>query len=1432
VDASGRVISVAAGTDSVIASAGGRADTVAVLSRQIAKTLSLTPPSDTLVISDSTALVLTASDSNNVAITSPRYAVTSSNAAVATVDSATLRVRAIATGVDTITVALNGLTARSVILVTGSNLIVTQLVVTPADTLVEGDSATVSFKVKNVGVLRADSTIAGYTAVDAASNTILGGTTRLLSVPALNPGDSAFISTRVPIDTVVAWPDSVKAQILIDYNRTVAETNEGDNTAYSAVHHLRYRVMSVTMAPQSGPFTLSGDTTVWTALGDTVLFTAVARDRYGRVLSDRHVAFLGGSLDFCQRCEVLGPPPPVAVLDTVGTVVSIFNGVDSIAAYHMRINPAGDTTFIFGYGHVRVTQVADSIDLSADSDSLSSIDEQTAYLVQFYDRNGNPASNIVPTWSSSDTLVAVVVPDTLSAQLGVITARGNGTATITVGYNGLTASHRIVVAQVATDIAIKQNGEAIEEITLLPGDSVQLTAYAVDAYGNQVSGISVNWFSVDTTKVRVSNTGMLRALLVGTNDTYIYVNDASNPDLVHNLLVHIVAPANANVIWTGATSTAWATATNFSPNGVPTNSDVVWVRAASANQPVLGGSVSVGGIIIDAGASLNIGSSTLTLASIGYVYGSVISSGGRFSLVQTGTYFGSLPTTDVNGSWSAAGTTSFAGNVVINDNGNFSPGGHTVTVNGNLTLDSHGYLTMADAADVLDVSGNVYWNRQDDNAQSVSAGLIKVQGNFSSGGTASAGFRTSGTHTVLFNGSAAQTVSLAYGDDCRHYFNRIEIANPAGVQFTNHVCINDGVTITSGLATGAVRAHIANYLTDATGDRWQVAATRFYGGTPTLPSAGMKGLLFVNTAMAPTTGFVADSIEIYDGGNLTVNGKNIRVRGNFTMDSHGYLTMANAADVLDVGGNVYWNRQDDNAQTVSAGLIKVQGNFSSGGTASAGFRTSGTHTVLFNGTNAQTASLAYGDDCRHYFNRIEIANAAGVQFTNHVCINDGVTMTNGLATGAVRAHVANYLTDGTGDRWRVAATRFYGGTPTLPAAGMKGLLFVSTAMTPTASFMADSIEIYDGGNLNINGKTIRVRGNFTMDSHGYLTMANAADVLDVGGNVYWNRQDDNVQTVSAGLIKVQGNFSSGGTASAGFRPSGTHTVQFNGSGLQSVNLAYGDDCRHYFNRIEIANAAGVQFTNHACVGDGVTMTNGLATGAVRAHIANYLTDATGDRWQVAATNFYGGTPTLPVAGMKGLLYVSTAMSPTASFTVDSIEIYNGGNLTVNGKNIRVRGNFTMDSNGYLTMASGADVLDVGGNIYWNRQDDNAQTVNAGLIKVQGNFTTGGTASAGFRPNGSHTVLFNGTSAQTVSLAYGFDGRHYFQNAQVQNAAGVTFSNSFTMNGNLNSSGTLTIPGGVTTSVGNNLTLAGVTNNNGTLRYHGTLSGTVSNGPSR
>ena len=54
-----------------------------------------------------------------------------------------------------------------------------------------------------------------------------------------------------------------------------------------------------------------------------------------------------------------------------------------------------------------------------------------------------------------------------------------------------------------------------------------------------------------------------------------------------------------------------------------------------------------------------------------------------------------------------------------------------------------------------------------------------------------------------------------------------------------------------------------------------------------------------------------------------------------------------------------------------------------------------------------------------------------------------------------------------------------------------------------------------------------------------------------------------------------------------------------------------------------------------------------------------------------------------------------------------------------------------------------------------------------MIKVQGNFSSGGTASAGFRPNGTHTVLFNGTSAQTVSLAYGSDGRHYFQNANAE-----------------------------------------------------------------
>ncbi len=68
--------------------------------------------------------------------------------------------------------------------------------------------------------------------------------------------------------------------------------------------------------------------------------------------------------------------------------------------------------------------------------------------------------------------------------------------------------------------------------------------------------------------------------------------------------------------WTGASSTVWATSSNWSPSGVPTSTDNALFSAAFTNQPSLTASAIVGGLWIKTGVTK---SAVISAGSTSYV---------------------------------------------------------------------------------------------------------------------------------------------------------------------------------------------------------------------------------------------------------------------------------------------------------------------------------------------------------------------------------------------------------------------------------------------------------------------------------------------------------------------------------------------------------------------------------------------------------------------------------------------------------------------------------------------------------------------------------------------------------------------------------------------------------------------------------------------
>lgn len=113
---------------------------------------------------------------------------------------------------------------------------------------------------------------------------------------------------------------------------------------------------------------------------------------------------------------------------------------------------------------------------------------------------------------------------------------------------------------------------------------------------------------------------------------------------IYSLLIYIVFintfPALATTYtWTGNTSTAWNTTSNWSPSGTPTTGDFVHIYSATYH-PVLPGKKTLSGMTMHSG-TLNCNGDTLVLNSGASVFSGGTISNGRLELTGTQMTFGS-----------------------------------------------------------------------------------------------------------------------------------------------------------------------------------------------------------------------------------------------------------------------------------------------------------------------------------------------------------------------------------------------------------------------------------------------------------------------------------------------------------------------------------------------------------------------------------------------------------------------------------------------------------------------------------------------------------------------------------------------------------------------------------------------------------------------
>jgi alpha-tubulin suppressor-like RCC1 family protein len=121
------------------------------------------------------------------------------------------------------------------------------------------------------------------------------------------------------------------------------------------------------------------------------------------------------------------------------------------------------------------------------------------------DQAGNPLVGRSITWATTEPTVATV------SAAGVVNGVGPGSATITATSEGKSGSATVSVAIPVASVTVSPG-----ELTLLVGESQQLTAITRDEAGNPLDGRSITWTTTEPTVATVSATGIVTGVGTGS----------------------------------------------------------------------------------------------------------------------------------------------------------------------------------------------------------------------------------------------------------------------------------------------------------------------------------------------------------------------------------------------------------------------------------------------------------------------------------------------------------------------------------------------------------------------------------------------------------------------------------------------------------------------------------------------------------------------------------------------------------------------------------------------------------------------------------------------------------------------------------------------------------------------------------------------------
>jgi T5SS/PEP-CTERM-associated repeat protein len=539
-----------------------------------------------------------------------------------------------------------------------------------------------------------------------------------------------------------------------------------------------------------------------------------------------------------------------------------------------------------------------------------------------------------------------------------------------------------------------------------------------------------------------------------------------------------VPAARAQTLWTGASSTNWFTAGNWSPAAVPTSSANVEIDTNGGNQPLISsGSATTDNLTV--GNDSSSGSGTILTVQGG---SSFVTSGNAFIGDNTKSN-GTLSVTGANTKWTVNG------NITVGNSGSgsfFVLSGAQANVTGLTTLGGSagglGFIHVDGANSTLNLGGDL-----DMGVAANSTLLISNGGTIrSTEGEMGAGFFSSGNTTALATVTGANSTWIITGNS----------GLIVGEFTAANLTISNGGNVTS-LAINAI-----GYIGRTSSENGPANGTVIVDGANSIWNLGNNTLVVADSAIA--------NLTISNGGNVTCNGV---LMGNSTGGTGTVLVTGNGS-VWNPGANaslVVGNTGAANLTIASGGLVNA-----TAGVVLSGNGGLGQLNLDSNGTLQIGGSNHLSFDSGNY----AVVLGGGVL---RVAGADLTTSVNATLSAGTNSTIN---TNGFNATWSGALS----GAGSLIKSGA-GNLTISGNASYTGNTTVSGGNLVIAGTFNIpSGATMQITGNVTAQE----ILVSAGGTLSGNGVIVGNVVNNGTVSLSSGTgqkLTVTGNLTNNGLIS-------------------------------------------------------------------------------------------------------------------------------------------------------------------------------------------------------------------------------------------------------------------------------------------------------------